>query len=48
MLARISAITSPFRLRALGAAVVEADADGASFHVAAADDEHRVDAQLFG
>src|SRR6478736_8598729 len=35
------------RLRALRAAVVEAHAYRAGFHVATADDEHRVDAQLF-
>ena len=35
------------RLRALRAAVVEADAHRAGFHVATADDEHRVDTQLF-
>ena len=35
------------RLRALRAAVVEADTHRAGFHVATADDQHRVDAQLF-
>src|SRR5665811_138578 len=35
-----------FRLRALRAAVVETDAHRAGFHVATADDQHRVDAQL--
>ena len=37
----------PLRLRALRAAVVETHAHRAGFHVAAADDEHGVDAQLF-
>ena len=35
------------RLRALRAAVVETHAHRAGFHVATADDQHRVDAQLF-
>ena len=39
--------TFPLRLRALRAAVVETDAHRAGFHVATADDQHRVDAQLF-
>ena len=36
-----------FRLRALRATVVQAHADLSRFHVATADDEHRVDGQLF-
>ena len=43
----MSATTSALRLRALRAFVVETDADRAGFQVAAADDEHGVDAQLF-
>ena len=35
------------RLRALRAAVVETHAHRAGFHVATANDQHRVDAQLF-
>jgi len=35
------------RLRPLRAAVVETHAHRAGFHVATADDQHRVDAQLF-
>src|SRR5258708_7633513 len=38
---------SPLRLRALRATVVQTDAHRAGFHVATADDQHRVDAQLF-
>ena len=37
----------PLRLRTLRGAVVEAHAHCAGFHVATADDQHRVDAQLF-
>jgi hypothetical protein len=42
-------IRDDFRLRlcALRAAVVETHAHRAGFHVATADDGHRVDAQLF-
>lgn len=36
----------PLRFRALRAFAVEADTDGTGVHVAAADDEHGVDAQL--
>ena len=37
----------PLRLCALRAAVVETDAHRAGFQVATADDQHRVDTQLF-
>ena len=40
-------MTSPYGFRALRAAVVEADAHRSSFHVATADDEHRVNTQFF-
>ena len=47
MLAKISATTSPFGFAPCWPPWWEADAHCASFHVAAADYQHRVDAQLF-
>ena len=38
---------SRLRLRTLRAPVAEADAHRAGFHVATADDQHHVDAQMF-